>query len=513
MFTSRLLPFAVLLGMGALAGCDELVEYSRRPPQQATVAPATVSVLTPVYVADRITVEEIASRLEADVPVNLAVIKTDVKHALCKEPVAGKNKSGQPGCESMRVTGTISRKGPVEIGGIGNTLVLQLHLNYTLTAAGLGKSRSETEALNGEAIVSVNYPLSLDDQWHLVVGAGPTIDWRTAADLPVRAGTLSMAAAASPALVKQLAALKPKIAAAFVTDRLRGLTEMAWKQLYAPIELSSVRHNFIRGEPSSVKFAGVAFVNGGVELRTAILTELSTYQGDRPLPLIPQKMPPLAPDDGDTSQPAIAVAIDLRYADLADGLMARLPSTGQIEGAADGVSDVSIRGLQIYPSATHLAIGADIEAKLPEKWQTLRGRAFLLGLPEIGADEASLRLGKLSTTETTLGPKVLSGKRLVVEPKQLESAFTGLPLIDLKVLIEDAKKGYSSAVEQNIGDSGLRLRRNLAEAHVGKVELLEQFLRVTLLLTGDLTIAAGEPTVAVDGQNNPTSFAGVQKLK
>ena len=505
--------FVPLVAASALTACDELVEYSRRPPQQSTVAATTVSVLTPVYVADRITAEEIASRLEAEVPSDFGALKTDVKRALCKPKQDKNGKSLAPVCESMRVTGSLTRKGPVEIGGVGNTLVLQLHVAYDLTAAGLGKSKIETEDLTGEAVISVNYPLSLDGQWHLVAGAGPTIDWRTNAEIPVRAGTLSMAAAASPLLAKQLAGLKPKIAAAFPTERLRSLTELAWKQLYSPIELSTVRHNFIRGEPSTVTFAGIAFVNGGAELRTAILTELATYEGDRPLPLIPQPMPDLSPADGDTSKPAIAVAIDIKYADLADSLMARLPAGGEIEGASDGVSSVAIRGLQIFPSATHLAIGADIEAKLPEKWQTLRGRAFLLGLPEVGADEASLKLGKLATTETTLSPKVLSGKRLVVEPKPLERAFAGLPLIDLKALIDNAKKGYSSAIEQRIGTSGLRLRRNLAEAHVGKIELLEQALRVTLLLSGDLTIAAGAPTVAIDGQNNPTSFAGVPKLK
>ncbi len=301
---------------------------------------------------------------------------------------------------------------------------------------------------------------------------------------------------------RQLAGLRRQLEENVGTSRLRLLTEAAWRQLNNPIGIASASKMWLRGEPVSLEFAGLEFNGEEVDVRTAIMAELATYEGGRPLPLIARKAPPLALSTEARGKPAIVVPVEIGYGEVAAAMLRALPGGGVLPPRNADEEELKIRSLELFPSKTHIAMGVEIEARQRGKLEGYKGRAYLVALPQLDPIDGSVRLSKLVMTDSAGAPRALDGTTPVVDPARVEALFADQKLMQLEPLIARARAKVSGDGEHSMAE-GLRLRRRLHEARVGSLALLADAIRVNVELQGDLTVVYDAANLAVESIGNP----------
>lgn len=480
--TLKSLVLAAGLGIAAiaLAGCEEIVDFSGRPMEKLQTGTAEAG-NSAILVAETVDVAELADALPGLVPADLTGLGKRVKKAQCR------TSDGEQLCRSASLKGAITRDGSITLAGTPAGITVTVPLRADLTAQLEGAKDSQPEQISGRFTVVATYKAQFDEAWHVSFELGKDLAWSEPATVPVFDVETSIESEVLDELLPKLRRFSGRLEDALQPRNLRALTASAWRALHAPIQIASGPDIWLSGEPREVHFGGFAARGSGLEIRAVIATRLRTVINTRPKPLWPTEQPDLnaAPT---RAIGGIVLPIDIGYEDLRVAVKKRLMHGLAIPPVAGEVAlTMAVKDVTLYPVGTRLGVGLDLSVKVPGLWRSLRGFAHFLATPVVEPGGNRLTLSRAELIDPSVVPDQYKRDLAPLTRREFADVIAKAMDFDLGQPLERAMLLVNSASDRTIGD-GLHLKGKLTDWRVGTIETTRSGLRLNAEFIGDLAV-------------------------
>ncbi len=275
--------------------------------------------------------------------------------------------------------GYIERTGVIHLGVEHASLTGEMPVYGRVSARGLNRLarflHGQTEARL--TVYASTHPRLLPD-WSVALNMHEGYRWREPPVVRVLGFPIDLARYAEPAIDRQLALVKERIAANVRSLDIREKAERVWQQMFYPVQLSDKPGLWLQVTPRSVAFSGLnatdQVLQGALELSGTAEASI----GAAPAPVQPTPLPALG---GDVSAPGafdVAAPVDLSFDTMASAWQSALASNPQF---ADG----KLKGIEISPSDGKLAISLHLADS-----RAGRDAPALLVVPKSGADAQTI---------------------------------------------------------------------------------------------------------------------------
>lgn len=491
----------MLLGVTSLGlgGCEEIVDFSGRPIEKLQTGTAEAA-NSAILVAESLPAEGIDEGFRALVPDEILRIVKRVRKARCR------SSEGEEVCRAAIVKGAVLRDGEPTLVGTARGLMASIPLRAELVAELGGDKSAAPQQITQRFELLADYAVSFADDWTLGVALEKELRWSDAAELRVFDTKVAIGPDILDEMQPHLRRFAGRLSEALQPRKLPALTAEAWRALHAPFQIASGPDIWLSGEPREIRFGGIAFQGGKLDVRAAIGTRLRTFIDVRPKPLWPGEQP--APNPAPTKAiGGIVLPIDIGYEDLRAELRPRLMRGLKVPAVVgETVPEVSVKDVTLYPVGTRLGIGLDMIVRIPGLWRRLRGHAHFLATPNVEPGGSRLILSRAELIDPSVIPDQYRRYLAPLTRREFADEIAAALSFDLGKPLEQAMLLLNAAADRPIGD-GLRLKGRLVDWRVGTIETTRNGLRLNTEFIGDLAIREDLGAVSAEAAAKPASSA------
>lgn len=522
--SSALLCLAAMLG---LAGCKQEIHFTKAPVYGT--APPLIPRRDPTSIAVSIPVDIAAARRAAAeaVPEKLGRIVDWVHNATCAK------RTQWVECAGARVDIDFERKAPARLDISHGVLSVEVPLDYTLVARGLGWARDVSETKQGQLVATMTIDAGLAGDFEPDVRMRDTVGL-SEPNLPALKAQVAvgqhLAARLRRSLVPVVEALRRDLAAAGIREQ----TDRAWRALHAPIELNRGLQVWMRAEPELVQAVGLHADRDGIFYRTAIQARIASFNGQRPSPLLPRPLPALAAEPAGDLRTRLHLPVPIPSDTMLEALRSAFPASEILRtGDGDGPTvSVKVRDANLLPARGLLSVELQLDVAEPGQFFGLIGSAHFIARPVVRAPSALLELEGISfpdqpparsrsaaptqfpaserdrriargTAEPTRGP------RIGLEP--FASRISKAARMDLSRLLRDVVPHANSTLGQTLPE-GVVLGGRFDEATIASIAPTREGFEVTFELTGALVMTAA-PAAASEGVAPQAARPAIERVQ
>lgn len=410
----------------------------------------------------------LASDIEADIPRRLASI--DERVACVHRRVMFFRVNAN--CD---VWGYVERSGPVSLYGRGDRLYGSVPIHGEIEGQGANRFtsriRGETEA---SATIEAEARPELTKDWALDLHFSDGFNWSEAPVLHVLGRDIPLAKYAEPRIHAQLGHVRSRALGAARHLDLHDKAEKAWAHAFAPVQLSDNPPVYLQLTPQAAAFAGVRanskVLRGSLELSGAA----ETFVGQQPPAVTATALPALGRDVDEPGEFNVVLPVRIGYDTLKDKIT-------QAIGALPTVAGLSVRDVDVYPSAGKLVIGLRI-VKASESGADAGHWVYLTGGLQVDNDGHAVRLADLGITidDETLAP--------LIDP--VMARLRDNLSVDYGVAYQNLLNAANEKLTRPLKD-GFRMEGHLDQAALDKVYLPADGIMIALRASGDLKIIYG----------------------
>ncbi len=485
------------IGLVLLAGCSDS-STTVAPPRAEPVAipPGQTSIARlPV----RVRLADIEKLAEKTVPRTLWTIDRDEPKCLAAQRatlcikrrgkcVFGLDRAKVTPDIACHINGAVTR-GPLRLGGSGDTLVLAMPVSARLNARDVG-NRLKGETATGSADISARIRLGIGPDWQPRGVLGLDYGWREAPGIDFLGRRTEFTGTADRKLAGLLARLERDLPARAAELGVRTAVESAWAKGFTVIGVN--RRNppvWIRVTPRRLGYLGYRIAGGDVMLDLGIEASTETFVGPRPADPRPTPLPP----PGATG--------------FRPGLNLALPVTGDwhvLEGVLAkalrklGKKGIEVSGLgRIHPAfgqptlyattGNRVALGLPIRATTPRGWAGAKGTVWLTARAANSENSPVVTFGDLRVTAAPDADAGLRTLITLVETAEMQMALAAAMRQDFSGDLNKLRAKIDAALaDRAVGD--LRLAVKLGEIRHGRVLPLGQGLFLPASVTGTATL-------------------------
>ncbi len=541
----RLLVLAPVFAAIALSGCQDELLMSKAPLERAAEAgPRTVSTLFFINAGlDPVALEE---RLEDVLPNRMATVSQTLRSAVCLD-VRGRER-----CGSARVRGQIERDGAIQIEGAGGTLIVRAPLRYSMSVRGRGRVRRYRDTVEGRAVAALRFAVTLDGEKDIDAAltdvsfetttptGSPSTSEPASAEVAIGKKSIDLAREIERRSGRQLRRAASAIQAAMDPAPALAILEQSWRKLHYPAVVAGEERVWLRAQPQSVYFAGLAGENRDLKLRFAVRGRLGRFEGEAPVPLIPVSLPKIKPlaearaaievaatqsglsagprssnsrdvagedEDDDATAATVEQALVSRmvttvtvpYDELVEDVRAALPERIVLggEGAQPGAGEVASgvgtlvpTTVKLFPADRRVAVEIAADVEMNDDWSARPGRVYLAGLPQVARDAPVVTLGFIEMTTPISSPELFQRGAFIVPSSPLRSALEAGFRHDLRETFREVIAGYGGGVRADWDSDrdAFALVGTFDAVEVVAIEPGREGLTVVLNLVGDLSV-------------------------
>ena len=382
----------------------------------------------------------------------------------------------------------VTRTGPVEVGAEGQQLALHVPLSFKARFEGSDLMDPDAKA-DGKVMVTLLFNVGMNEDWQPVLQASTRYRWLKKPRLKVGVFKLDAREILGDALEKRLKKLSRELEKD--VNESAGFKERAAKYWY---ELHQVRQlgeddlpAWLMVNPQAAYFQPVRYTEDAMVLEFALATRLTTLLGQVQPPPLAEPLPPLI--IGAPEQPGfnLNLPVLIHYEGIRDALAERY--LGQSFALEQG--KLTIRDVRFYASGDKLVLGAQIDARAPNRLLNTRGWVYLEGRPVIDMDQMQLRVEQLNFTRRVNNPLVSSASWVLQDSlrNQLAQALT----LELAEPIEKAKTSFQERINRPIGE-GFSLAGNIKDISVDQLQPRDDYLLILLNTRGQVAIHTQVPS-------------------
>lgn len=492
--------FALIGCTFGLVACQGEQDFTRQPAQSVTQK-AVAPIQTTVFVSDAIPLSDMVSALDERLPNRLTAVSRRLSRAACIE------RNGRTRCRTARVTGNIVRNGPPQLIGSATGLTLAIPAEFTLRARGTGAARAITAETRGNLIVNADFDITLDENWqHQVTFRAPAR--LTGTHTPKLLNReIELDASFARGFTRRMTGLRRTIATRLNATSLASRIDSAWRNLHYPVLLTSQPRKWLRGDPQSLAFGGIAADREALNTRIAVRGRLAIYDAERPVPLIARQRPALSRvetrnsrglDDAATVQlphTKLVVPVILPYVEIAGRIEAALKADGPITETVAGKNvQIAIEGVTLFPSNGRITIALKLVIRTEGAWQDLSGTAYLMGTPGIMPKTGRLGLRFVEFTAPRPTPALFDAGRFILPQDTFVAAAKAGFDVDLKQRFSNVLPDLNRLMNVPFAEQ-YRLGGQFSDLGIHAVTPSTDDLRIALTAKGALSVEAPRPTL------------------
>ncbi|WP_294358681.1 DUF4403 family protein [uncultured Sphingomonas sp.] len=387
-----------------------------------------------------------------------------------------------------RITGTVTR-GPVQIGGRGDRLIVTLPIHARISAQDVGGVAGETAT--GSAIVRATGSITIHGDWQPTAKMQLSYDWTQPPGVDLLGQRITFTDKADEKLRPVLAKLERDLPQELSRLHLRQQLEQVWRQSFATLQLS--RRNppvWMRVAPRRLGYGGYR-VDGRalrLTLRADALTQ--TFVGHRPADPIATALPPPSTQVG-APHLKLFIPVLADYAELepvVQRTLRKLAARG-ISLKGIGAVDAAFGRVTVYATTDHrIAVG--VHAKVKARSSPIadaEGDAWLAAQPfnQPGSQRVQFRNLEFATKTNSQLVDLLAA--LFADPVVRAGIADGLShdfAPDYRKLIGKVERAIG---ERREGDFVLRAR--VTSVRNGRIAATGAGLFMPVAVTGQANIA------------------------
>ena len=409
----------------------------------------------------------LAASLERDIPRRLATIDERVNCVHRRVFVFRVNAN----CD---IWGYVERTGGVSLYGRGDLVIGAVTIRGVVSAQGANRftSRIHGEAEAGATVEAEAKP-QLRRDWSLDLNLSDSLHWNEPPVLHVLGRDIALERYVEPRVRTQLATIRWRALAAARSLDLRGKAEAAWREAFAPIQISDDPKAWVQITPQTAAFAGVRATGKVLDGSLEFSAHVETVIGDAPSPAAPTPLPPLGDEVHAPGTFDVIIPVHIGY----DVLRAKIMET---IGAAPK-SDLSLRDVQIYPSSGKLVVGLRI-AKSSDADPGAGDWIYLSGAPKADPGSATITVPDLAALGNDIGPLLGNDQLLEQLRRQVSVSY----LATYQKWLDSANQRLKRTLK-----NGFRMEGHLAAARLDKILLLSDGVVLAFHANGELKILYG----------------------
>jgi hypothetical protein len=401
----------------------------------------------------------LAADIERDIPRRLATINERVRCVHRRVFIFRVNAN----CD---IWGHVDRTSPVSISGRDDEVYGAMSIYGVVEGQGANRFtrriHGDTEA---RASVEIAARPRLTRDWSLDLNLTDSFHWSQAPVLNVFGRDIQIARYAEPSIRNQLARVRQRAAAAARRLDLRGKAERAWRQAFAPIQLSDKPEIWLQLSPQRAAFAGVG-ANARVLWGTLEFSGAAqTLVGARPPPVAATALPALGSDVQAPGSFDVILPVHIGYDLIRDQIAQALPPSA------------NVREVQVYPSSGKLVVGLRVaEAGEAGQW------VYLSGALDVDASGRTAKLSDLAGIDANPAIAAVLDPLLAPLRDKIRIDYGA----DYQRLLDAATKTLNRPL-----NDGFRMAGQFSSAKLEKVYLPADGVVIALRASGGLKILYG----------------------
>ncbi|MBI1385289.1 MAG: DUF4403 family protein [Rhizobiales bacterium] len=497
---------ALALSAVLVVGCTPEGDFTKAPLEivdESRPAP----ILTNVYVAAPTDAAALGAAVEEAVPTEMVKVRQWVAKAACVQ------RGNRRRCGNVLVEGGIRRAGAATFEAAGRSFIVRVPLSYAFELSGSGPAGDLADTVTGTIGASAEFDITLAEGGRIEVSRSPRIAYEGATKVAVFDGSLDLTGRLKAGLESRLKTLGAELERAMDPSPARELLAEAWRQLHYPVRVAENEELWLRGAPRAVHFAGLLGSGSSLGVRFGIETPMTTFEGERPLPLIPLALPDIQAEPTTEIGSRLTLPARLGYERLAERLAKTLPVGTRLspqDAEAGRKIDIEVGQHRLFPAGGRLGLELSLEVELQGDWSPRKGRAYMVGLPRANAETGRLELAFAEYTAPVTRPDLFVGGRFVLPEEPIREAFASALDLDPSLAFSDLLSDAADRFTVGLG-AGLLLKGTFERIVVERVQPGQQALELTVVLVGDLMVsparAANAETVAAkrDGTTQGTA--------
>ncbi|RJF85640.1 DUF4403 family protein [Sphingomonas cavernae] len=284
---------------------------------------------------------------------------------------------------SCRLVGTV-RRGPIDMSGSGESLLLTIPIRTTVSARNIGKIIKQ-ETANGAITVRAKVRLGLTPDWHPTARVEADYAWTNKVGIDFLGRRITFASKVDPQIRALLTKLEHSLPRHLSRLQLREKIAPIWAKGFTSVRAKTDPPIWVRFTPEQVGFSGYKVEGDKLVIGFSARARTQTLVGGRPenppVTPLPNLMGALPPGGINVHVPVM-----VRYAMLEDAARAVLVSKDYKSlklkngGTVDAIfHDVSIYGAQ----DDRMAVGLDVSLRTLEGALSAKGKVWFVAEPVV----------------------------------------------------------------------------------------------------------------------------------
>ncbi|HEY0234374.1 MAG TPA: DUF4403 family protein [Afipia sp.] len=457
----------IMTVLGLIMGLPSTASAAEKPPLSPdTIAPFTTG--SRISATIEFALPALASEIEQNIPRRLATIDERISCVHRRVLIFRVNAN----CD---IDGFIERSGPVSLYGRGDAIYGSVPIYGALEGEGANRFtariRGETEA---SAVIEVEARPKVGRDWSLDLNFSDGFHWSEPPILHVLGREISLVNYAEPRIRDQLTRVSEQARAAARRQDLQGKAASAWQHAFEPVQLSDNPAIWLQMTPQGVAFAGVRadgkVLWGSLELSGSA----TTFIDQQPPAVMPTPLPALGSDVSSPGEFDVVLPARIGYDIIKDRIV-------QAANTVAPTAGMSVRDVQVYPSAGQLVIGLRI-AKASDADPAAGQWIYLTGAIQVDTGGRAIRLADLGA--------IMENSQLssVIDP--VISQLRDKTNIDYGVAYQNLLNAASEKLTRPL-KNGFRMEGRLSAARFEKAYLLADGVMIALHAGGELKIIYG----------------------
>lgn len=285
---------------------------------------------------------------------------------------------------------------------------------------------------------------------------------------------------------KSLTQLNQAAAAALKCADVQKTVQALWEPRSFPLPvLGDAKALYVNVNPVSLGFSGLQLTQAAVSFMMSLGVQVSV--ADAALPAQNRPLPPWAPVALAPGGVHLAIPLRLSYGGLDAHLLALLAAHPLDLATPRGPGKIAVDKLNIYPSGDLLAVGAHVQAKMPDSFFDDGGWVYWTARPQL-VDGKAVQLAGIGYSK--LGSNPLTQSFIDLVDGQMHSGLAAAGQFDLT---QSLAKGVA-AVKSGLSQSKLSFDLSNATIKVGRVVLGTDALYVEAVFNAGAADAAPPPS-------------------
>ena len=258
-------------------------------------------------------------------------------------------------------------------------------------------------------------------------------------------------------------------------DPMRAEVAKMWKRYSVPLATEGQPTLYLNAWPEKVGSSGLLSEDTGI--RIALMLSGKAAVETSPGQTTPLgDLPAHVKLEAQAGQLNLAVPLKIEYAKLKETLNNALSSQAFEQDTVAGKVSVKLSDFEFFPSENRVAVGVTFQADMPTGIFDTRGTAWLLALPEVGADGKTVRLTEVDIYRK-IDNKTVNVLSTIFEG-QIRKAIADAAHYDLRNDEQTLIASLQSSISDPTKTAGVRLTITDPSIQFGRIAVEESALTV-----------------------------------